>query len=366
MRLSLVPLIVLAVAAGACSNKRSTASGAGEAVPVTAAVVERRPLPVEADAIGHVEPYTTVAVKTQVAGELTAVAFREGQDVAKGDLLFTLDRRPYEAALGQAKANLERDRARAKNAEAEVVRYGDLVQKDFVTREQYDSVQADAAALKATVQADEAALQRTEVDLSYCTIVSPISGRTGSLLVHAGNVVKANDDKPLVVINQIQPIYVTFSLPESNLSEIKKRSHNGPLAVLASPPGADAHRGELTFMDNAVDAATGTIGLKATFANTARALWPGQFVDVVLILSEEADAVVVPSPAIQTGQSGSYVFVIKPDSTVESRAVVVARTRKNMSVVEKGLSPGEKVVTDGQLRLAPGSRVEIKNGEARS
>lgn len=351
--------LLLAILAASAACSRPEARRAAEAVPVTAATVEKRAVPVEVTAIGHVEPMSTVSIRAQVGGTITRVWFREGQDVRKGDRLLTIDPRPYEAALRQAQAALARDQAQAQNAVSESKRYADLAQKDYVTREQADQMQANSAALGATVKADEAAVENARLQVSYCSITAPIGGRTGSLLVKEGNVVKPNDI-PLVVINQIQPILATFSIPEAQLSEIKKRSTGAPLAVTATAPGGDAHRGLLTFVDNAVDATTGTITLKATFPNEHRGLWPGQFVNLVLVLSTQADAVVVPSPAVQTGQSGSYVYVIKADSTVESRPVAVERTQGALSVVSKGLAPGEQVVTDGQLRLTPGVRIEVR------
>jgi membrane fusion protein, multidrug efflux system len=332
---------------------------APESVPVTAAIVEKRSMPVEVTAIGHVEPLATVSIRSQVGGTITRVWFRDGQDVRKGDMLLTIDPRPYEATLRQAQAALARDQAQAKNAVTQSKRYAELVQKDYVTHEQAEQIEANSAALAATVNADEAAVENARLQVAYCSIEAPIGGTTGSLLVKEGNVVKPNDT-PLLVINQIQPILATFSIPESQLSEIKQRSTGSALAVTATAPGGAAHRGELTFVDNAVDATTGTITLKATFPNEHRGLWPGQFVNLVLVLSTQADAVVVPSPAVQTGQSGSYVYVIKPDSTVESRPVTVKRSQGELAVVARGLSPGERVVTDGQLRLTPGSRVEVK------
>ncbi len=362
MRISLL-IAILAVSA-ACSRpepKRAT-----ESVPVTAATVEKRSVPVEVAAIGHVEPLSTVSIRAQVGGTITRVWFREGLDVQKGDMLLTIDPRPYEAALRQAQAALARDQAQAKNAVSESKRYADLAQKDYVTREQSDQMQANSAALDATVKADEAAVENARLQVAYCSITAPIAGRTGSLLVKEGNVVKPND-VPLLVINQIQPILATFSIPEAQLTEIKKHSTGSALTVTATAPGGDAHRGELTFVDNAVDMTTGTITLKATFPNERRGLWPGQFVNLVLVMSTQANAVVVPSPAVQTGQSGSYVYVIKADSTVESRPVAVERTQGTLSIVAKGLAPGEQVVTDGQLRLTPGVRVEVKrSGEAAS
>lgn len=353
-------LLCASLALAACAKK--AVPPPPEAVPVTAARVERRDLPVEVTAIGHVEPYSTVSVKSQVNGTLESVAFREGQDVHKGDLLFRIDPRPFQAALAQARANLARDRAQEQNAASEVGRYEGLVQKDYVTREQYDQVKANAEALASTVKASEAAVENAALQLSWCTITSPIDGRTGGLLVHAGNVIKANDDKPLVVINQVRPVYVTFSAPENTLAELRKSG--SVLPVRAAPPSDAAHpkTGTLSFVDNAVDPTTGTITAKATFANADASLWPGQYVNVTVVLRTEPSAVVVPSPAIQTGQNGSYVYVVRPDSTVESRPVTVERTQGTVTVVAKGLAPGEQVVTDGQLRLTPGARVEVKRG----
>jgi len=350
------------VAGIGCAGKQS-AGPAGETVPVTVGTVARQAVPLEVSAIGNVDPFTTVAVTARVGGQLTQVAFREGQDVREGDVLFVIDRRPFEAALAQARANLERDRARAKKAEQDQKRYTELVAKDYVTKEQADQIEADLAAANATIKADEAAAENAALELSYCTITAPISGRAGSLLLHAGNVVKANDDKPLVVINQIQPVFVKFSVPETSLAAIKRHTSGGSRLEVTAIPADDpkrVERGELSFLDNAVNAATGTIGLKATFQNHDETLWPGQFVTVNLVLMTDANAVVVPSQAVQTGQRGSYVFVVKQDLTVEPRPVEVARTQGTLSVVASGLQPGERVVTDGQLRLAPGTKIEIK------
>jgi multidrug efflux system membrane fusion protein len=296
-----------------------------------------------------------------VAGEISQVHFTEGQDVKKGDPLFTIDPQPFEAALKQAQANLERDKALAKNAEADKKRYEFLISKQAVARQQYDQIRTNAEALEATVRLDEAAVENAKVMLNYCFIRSPIDGRTGNLLITRGNVIKAND-VPLITINQITPIYVAFSVPEQSLAEIKRYRAKGAFKVEALPPNdaKGAELGTLTFIDNTVDQATGTILLKGTFANRQRRLWPGQFVDVVLRLAVQPDAVVVPSPAIQTGQQGQYVFVIKPDLTVEVRTVVVNRTLNNESIIDKGLKAGEQVVTDGQLQLVPGAKVEIK------
>jgi multidrug efflux system membrane fusion protein len=346
------------LAAAGCSGKRP--APAPEAVPVRVGTVIQKAVPVQLRNVGTVQPYTAVAVRSQVPGEIMAVPFREGQDVKKGQLLFSIDPRPYQAALSQAEAALARDRAQAVNAEMDVKRYEDLVKKDYVTQQQYDSVKANAAALTATVRADEAAVEKTRLDLAYCSIRSPIDGRTGSVMVQVGNVVKAND-VALVSINQIAPIYVAFAVPERDLAAVRRARSEKPLAVDAEDPlsGKTLGRGELTFIDNAVDRTTGMITLKATFPNAGHTLWPGEFVSAVVTLSTEPNAVVAPPGAVQDGQSGSYVYVVKSDSTVESRPVTVDRLIADGTVVARGLQAGERVVTDGQLRLRPGSRVEI-------
>jgi membrane fusion protein, multidrug efflux system len=354
--------------AAGCSKKDAKAGAPPEAAPVTVASVARQDIPVEVSAIGHVEPFTTVDVKARVGGQVTRVGFREGQNVRKGDVLFQIDPRPYQAALAQARAQLERDRALARNAEEDVKRYTDLVKKDYVTREQYDATRANAAAALASARANEAAVQNAQLQLSYCTVTAPVSARTGSVLVHPGNMVQASDEKPLVVLNQIQPIYVTFSVPESSLAQIRERVRPGEkLKVVASPAGNESRsqQGELSFVDNAVNAGTGTILLKATFSNEDETLWPGEYVDVVLTLLTEPQAITVPTQAVQTGQAGQYVWVVRKDGTVESRPVTVSRTQGPVAVVAKGLEAGEQVVTDGQLRLAPGARVEIRKAEGK-
>ncbi len=345
-----------------CSPRETVSQGIRqEAVPVTVAMVVQKTVPVEVRAIGNVEAYSAVSVKPQQAGEVERAFFKEGQDVKTGDLLFTLDSRPYQATLQQLEANLARDQAQLENARAQAERYARLFQEGIVSKEQYDSFRTGADALAATVRADQAAIEKAKVDLDYCSIRSPIDGRTGSLLIHPGNIVKANETI-LVLINQVTPIYVSFSVPEQNLREIKSRMAAGSLAVMAIIPDDEQRpvEGTLTFVDNAVDSTTGTIRLKATFTNAERRLWPGQFVNVVLKLTSRPNAVVVPSQAVQTGQAGQYVFVIKPNLTAESRPVVPGATVSGETVIEKGLQPGEKVVTDGQLRLAPGSKVEVK------
>ena len=370
---------------------RTAASAPREAAPVIVGRVVQKPVPVELRAIGNVQAYTTVSIKAQISGEVTQVHFVEGQDVKRGHLLFTIDPRPFEAALKQAEANLSqaqahlkqaranlaKDTAEAKNAEAEAARYAQLFKAGVAAAEQYDQFRTKADALKAALLADESAIQASEsaiqafeaaienarLQLAYTAIRAPMDGRTGSLLVHRGNLVKANENPALVVINQIHPIYVSFAVPEQHLPEIKRRMAQGKLQVRAIPKdGGHPATGELTFVDNAIDLTTSTIVLKGVFANEDNSLWPGQFVDAVLTLTTQNDAIVVPSQAIQSGQQGQFVFVVKADSTVESRTVVVNRRGEQETVIDKGLQPGERVVLEGQLRLVPGARVrEMKS-----
>jgi len=347
----------------ACSTRSVTPQAARiDPVPVTVATVIQETVPVEHEAIGNVEAYSTVAVKSQVEGQVERVHFREGQDVKKGDLLFTIDPRPFEASLKQAEANLAKDTAEATHARVEAERYTKLVDQGIVSKEQYDRFRSSADALEAAVAADRAAIDRAKLQLGYCTIRSPLDGRTGSVIIHEGNVVKAND-VTLVVINQLNPIYVNFSVPEKYLAEIKSyMGSKGNLHVQALVPSDEAHpqQGRLTFVDNIVDTGTGTIRLKGTFQNQEKRLWPGQFVNVRLKLASQPNAVVIPSQAVQTSQQGQYVFVIESD-VAQARPVSVGRSLGAETVIEQGLRAGEKVVTDGQLRLAPGAKVEIKN-----
>lgn len=347
-------------------REKTAQSAARPVVPVTVATALQKDVPIEVRAIANIEPYATVSIKAQVAGEITGVFFREGEDVSKGQLLFTIDRRPFEAELASAEARLARDAAQLKNAEAQAARYARLMQEGVVAREQYDQFNTEKEALEAAVRADRAEVENARVRLAYTSIRAPISGRAGSLMLHKGNLVKANDDPPLVVLNQLQPIYVNFAVPEEHLPEVKHHIAVGrKLRVEAHVPNETAtEKGVLTFVDNAVDRTTGTIRLKGTFANPQKRLWPGQFVNAVLRLAEQQDAVVVPSQAVQTGQQGQYVFIVKRDKTAEYRQVIVTRATENEAVIEKGLQPGETVVTDGHLRLVPGATVEIKQAAA--
>jgi len=357
-------LLFLAIFSTGCSNEKPR-KPASAPIPVTVSTATQKTVPVQLHAIGNVQAYSTVTIKSKVGGELVRVHFTEGQDVKKGDLLFTIDPRPYEAALKQAEANLQRDLAQAKHAQEDARRYEFLIQKGVVARQQYDKFRTDADALEATVLADRAAVENAKIQLGYCSIHSSIDGRTGSLMVQQGNIIKA-DDINLIVINQIIPIDVAFSIPERFLQEIKKYMALGKIQIDAFIPTDEERpeKGVITFIDNAVDSNTGTIRLKGTFFNRERKLWPGQFVNVILTLTTEPNAIVVPSQAIQTGQEGQYVFVVKQDLTVESRPVVAGRTVNGETVVQKGLKADEKVVTDGQLRLYPGAQVEIKTSDS--
>jgi membrane fusion protein, multidrug efflux system len=377
----------------------------------------QKTVPIQVTAVGNVQALTTVGVKAQVNGQLLQVHFKEGDVVKQGDLLFTIDPRPLEAALRQAQANVARDTAQLRQTEAALVqreaevqqaqanlnrdlaqlenartqerRYNTLMQQDLIAREQYDQIRTNLAALEATVQADragvenakallaaahasienaqaairadEAAVDSARLQLAYTTIRSPLEGRTGNLLVQAGNIVKANDDTPMVVINQIRPIQLTFAVPEHHLDDIRRFRTAGALRVDARLP-SQTHAlatGELSFINNAVDAQTGTVQLKATFANQDGALWPGQFLEAVLTLTQRT-AVVVPAQTIQPGQRSPYVYVVKPDQTVEARPVQPGSRLGAEIIVDSGLRAGERVVTDGQLRLVPGARIEVK------
>jgi multidrug efflux system membrane fusion protein len=355
-------LLALALLTLACGRGRADAPRPA-AVPVVAAAALRKDVPVQLRTIGAVEPLATVAVKPQVGGIITVVHFQEGSYVGEGELLFTIDPRPYEAALRQAEATLAKDEASTRNAQVEAQRGESLFAQGILSKENYDQLRFSAQSFEAAVRADRAALDRARLDLEYCSIRSPIVGRTGSLLLHQGNFVKAIDGGPLVIINRTDPVYVSFSIPEQRLAEVNAARLSGRLAVDALITGEESRplRGELSFLDNAVDRGTGTIKLKGTFPNKEKRLWPGQFVNTRLTLGTKAGAVVVPTPAVQTGQAGTFIFLIKPDLTVEARPVVVeAGSGEEETVVTKGLEGGEQVVTDGQLRLVPGAKVELK------
>ena len=398
MRRFLTPVLLLlaTVVYAGCSGDTAESKQPLRRPPVPVAVVkvEQKTMPLQIQAIGTVESYAVVSVKAQVGGELSRVHVKEGQDVKKGDLLFTIDPRPFEAVLAQAqatlsknqvavqqaRANLARDQAHSKNADVQAQRYADLFKRELVAQADYDQFRTNAEALAATVQADEAAIRSAEelaradaaavdnakLQLAYTTIRSPLDGRVGSLMLNQGNIVRASgtNDSTLLKIHQIRPIYVTFTVPQQQLSAIKRYMAADKLEVKAVPAGEPRPAtGVVTFIDNALDVTTGTIHLKATFANDDGKLWPGQFANVTLILATEPDALVVPAQAVQNGQQGTYVFVVKADSTVDLRPVVVARTQGAETVITKGLEKGETVVTDGQPRLTAGAKVEVRGGE---
>jgi multidrug efflux system membrane fusion protein len=376
-RLAIAGVTVAAIALAGCSSQpapgaapaggRGGRAGGAGAVPVTTASVVQKSMPVQIAVIGSAEPVSTVSIRSQTTGQLMSVNFTEGDEVTKGQLLFAIDRRPLEAALEQAQANLARDEASAANAAATTKRFQDLADRGIAARADLDTSKASLSALNATVAADRAAIENAKVQLEYATINAPITGRTGALQVHEGNLVRANDSTPLVVINQIMPIQVAFSLPEARLTELKRFMARGALRVLASPPNDDAPAavGHISFIDNSVDPQTGTIKVKGTFPNADRRLWPGQYVNVTVELTTEKNATVVSTQAVQAGQQGPFVFVVKPDQTVELRNVVVTRTAAAETVIASGLEPGETVVTDGQLRLVPGSKISVKGQDAR-
>jgi len=356
---SIVITAAIAATVLGCAEKKQ--KQADERVPVTVATAEQKDIPLQVRAIGSVQPIATVAVRALVAGQLQRVWFREGEDVRKGQLLFTIDQRPYQATLSQAKANLARDEAQLRNAQSEAKRYAELVKKDYVTREEYEKFSSGAEAAGAVAAADRAAVENAQLQLAYCEIRSPMDGRTGSLQVQAGNLVKANDTTPLVTINQITPVYVTFALPESQLGALRARGlGNVPVTAAPRDGGNQVDGGKLTFVDNAVDPQTGTIALKATFANETRALWPGQFVNVAMTLANRANATVVPLQAVQNGQKGQYVYVVNDGNGIEMRPVTVVLQLENQAVIGKGVNPGDTVVTDGQIRLTPKSKVDVK------
>jgi len=385
---------------GAGGGGRGGGRGAGGPVPVTTTRVAAKAVPLTIPAVGTAEALQTVQIRAQVTGQLSAIHFTEGQEVRKGQLLFTLDPRPFEAALAQAQAVLARDTATAKNSQSQQVRYEDLYKRGLIPRDQYETQTATASAQQATLEADQAAVETARLNLQYTRIASPISGRAGAVSLHVGDLVRANDTTPLLVINQISPIYVTFAVPGRYLPEIRRyqaqralqvqariqsapapgssapaRDQNGaegnpeaPSApsVQAAPAKGPVETGAVSFIDNAVDATTGTIKLKATFPNDDHALWPGLFVQVSLLLSTDPNAIVVPAVAVQESQQGQYVYVVKPDRTAELRPVRIERQQGDQVVIAQGLSAGEEVVTDGHLRLTPGAHVTITGarGEA--
>lgn len=344
--------------------KQQAAPPARPPTTVSVGKVTQKTMPVEVTAVGNVEAISTVSIRAQVAGEVQDVHFQEGDFVKKGQLLLTIDPRPFQAALAQAKAALARDKATAVFNRAQAQRYKTLLDQGVVPEQQVDSFESEADASDAVVNADEAAVKTAELNLEFSTITSPIDGRTGTIMVKAGNLVKVAD-VPIVVINQVNPIYVNFTVPQQYWPDIKEHVDRGALHVVATIPqdSGPPVQGTLTFIDNSVDTATGTIHLRGTFENQQNRLWPGLYVSVLLTLSTQPNATVVPSQSIVSTQQGSYVYVVK-GSSVEQRTIVASRTVNGETVIEKGLQPGETIVTDGQVNLIPGAKIEIKNDDA--
>jgi multidrug efflux system membrane fusion protein len=376
-RLLLAALLVLLLAGGyyfrgfffeGAPETRVARPPAGQSV--VADVVVEMDAPIEVNAIGTVQPIAAVMVKSRIDGEITQVHFEEGQEVKEGDLLFSLDDRAARAQLRQSEANLERDRAQLQRFHQEVARQTGLARSGVASAQKLEDTMTSEAVFEATVRASEAAVETARVILNYTTIRAPITGRTGSVVFKRGNIVKAVDTAqvvlPLVVITQLRPIYVTFTIPERHLADLRAAQASGRLPVTVTVPDKPQSpaTGTLTFIDNQVDAATGTISLKATFANDDTRLWPGQFVNVTLRLGTQANAVAAPSVGIQIGQNGPYVFLIRDDSTAELRLVRVDRTVGNKTVIAEGLAAGDRIVVDGQLRLGNGMRVNVQRTEA--
>jgi membrane fusion protein, multidrug efflux system len=354
-----------------CANKQalqaaspSAVSGAGRPpAPVVVSTVEQRNVPVQITAIGNVEAYQTVQIRSQVNGQIETIHFKEGQDVRQGQLLYSLDKRPFQAALEQAQGNLKRDEAQAANAKLQAARYTDLENQGVISHEQADLQRTQASSNSAAAYADQAAVDAAKVQLQYTDIYAPIDARAGALMMNVGNLVKANDTPFLVQLNQIAPIYVTFTIPEARLSEVRQFVAAKRLKVIAYPKGQNSNNAEglLTFIDNGVDPQTATIKLKATFQNKDRRLWPGEFVNVVLNLSTLNNAITVPTKAVQSGQQGDYVYVVSKDGTATPHQVTTVGTYQNLTIVKSGLNPGDTVIVDGQLRVAPNGKVVVQS-----
>lgn len=336
--------------------------------PVSIEKVQQQTVTVDLTAVGKVHPYSTVAVRSQVEGPITQIDFERGQDVKVGQVLFTIDPRPFEVALQQVEANLEREQALLTEAQANFKRIKPLLAKHFISQGEYDQAYSELKAQEANVHAAQANVANAQLQLDYCTIRSPIDGRTGDILIHLGNLVKANDTQPLVVINQLSPIFVSFDVPEKFLPSINKRLAQGKIPVTAKDANDQvlSTQGELFFVDNAIDTLTGTVELKANFSNEQDELWPGQFVSVQLGLYEIENAIIIPTRAIQHGQKGSYVFVVNAANKAEFRSIDTAEAIGDNTIITKGLDPQEQVVVDGQFRLMDGSEVQIVAPEADS
>jgi membrane fusion protein, multidrug efflux system len=358
----LFSLLVLLTLSGCSKAPAGNASSGRPPAPVNVAAVEQRDIPIQIRAIGNVEAYQTVQVRSQVNGQIQKIFFREGDEVRAGQPLFQLDKRPFQAELEKAISQMKHDQAQAENSRIQAERYAGLEKEGIVSHEQAGQLSAQAKADASAVEADKAVIDAARVQLQYTDIAAPIDARAGNLMINLGNLVKANDTPYLVQLNQITPIYVTFFVPESNLQRVKERFASGQLKVMAYPKGdpGSPSEGRLTFIDNGVDTSTGMFKLKATFPNKDRRLWPGQFADVALELSTQKNALIVPTKAIQTGQQGEYVYVVTADNTAESRPVKTAGIYQDMTVVSNGLNIGERVIVNGQLRVAPNAKVVVQ------
>jgi membrane fusion protein, multidrug efflux system len=358
--------VIICFILSSCTGKPQEGNAAiserGKLIPVTVASVESKEMPVQIKTFGIGRAHASVPIRAEVGGNLVRVHFRKGQNIRQGDLLFTIDPRSYKAELDQAKATLARDRALENNALLNAVRTKELFRKGYIAQSDNDKAQTDAQALSATIHADEAAVDNAKLQLERCSIRSPIAGKAGDLLVDEGTLIKANDI-PLVTINQIHPIEVFFSIPQADLPAVRAHMAQGKLKVRVSLPKAEGppEEGELFFVDNTIDKGTGTVQLAGMFGNEREMLWPGQYVNVALVLSVRKDAIVVPAAAVQVGRDGKFVYILRADRSVEIRPVMVGMTTEFEAVIEKGLQAGDCVVTDGQLRLTPGAKVEIKN-----
>jgi membrane fusion protein, multidrug efflux system len=374
-RYAIVAGIAVALAAGGLvfyfsadsrAREKAVPKGPG-AVPVSVTAAVQQNIPVRLQAIGNVEAYTSVAVKSRVDGQIVEVPFREGQEVKKGEVLFRIDARPFEAAFRQSEAQALRDVASRDQAASQERRYQELLDKNFVSKDAYAQYRTNAQTAEATSKASQAALENAKLNLEYTVIRSPVEGYVGRALLQAGNMVKANDTISLVVINQVKPVYVSFAIPEQQLATVRDLMRKNPLAVEVAAPGNDKAiaTGRIAFLDNAVDQTTGTIKVRAIFDNSDAALWPGQFYTVRVKLYDQENAILVPSRALQTGPDGQFVYVVKPDMMVEVRKVVVSRNEGEMAVLaEGGIAKDERVVVRGALRLAPGMKVNIQDAAA--
>lgn len=342
-------------------TQEKTQTSAPPMQPVVVADAKAQPVPVEIGAIAHVQTISSVAIRSRIDGVIAKVPVKDGQEVKSGDVLFELDDRDAQAQLAKAQGTVLKDQAQLKYAQQQVARFSPLAQKEFLSRDQLEQAQSNAAALEGTLKADQAAVASLQVQLSYSVIRAPIDGKIGTIVFKEGNSIKANGDPPLATLNQLRPIYVSFSVPQRDLARIQKAMAAGSVKAVASIPGdeGEPQQGKLSYIENAIDPSTSTLSVKAAFPNSENRLWSGQFVNIKVTLSVEDQAIVVPSEAVQAGQKGSYVFVVKPDMTAEARPVTLDRTLGDLAVIGDGLKAGEKVVTAGQLRLRDGTKVQI-------